>query len=129
MVDLESSAGSLFSSWLALWGVVRARASRGPMQVPWNLTSTGVACCLRLASFRRPASPVLGACGILYSRCLNVLLSHDLLSLTRACTDGRFRAAAALRQGVRQGSADDQDRGSADTAAEDDGERASRLVA
>lgn len=43
-----------------------------------------------------------------------------MVSLTRA--GGRVRAAAALRKGVRQGGADDQHRGHADTPAQKDGE-------
>lgn len=93
-----------------------------------NIPSNATACSCALPAFdgwrcRRQS----------VSCCLCLQSTHSLVffalwcvwvSLTRA--GGRVRAAAALRQGVRQGGADDQDRRSADTPAQKDGERTTR---
>lgn len=50
------------------------------------------------------------------------LFSAPVVSFTLTPTDGRVRDAAALRAGVPQGGADDQDRDSADSPTQKDGE-------
>lgn len=95
---------------------------------PRKLTTKGRAClpavCI-LPAFedrRRPCEieRVTWVVRLIHS---NFALMGVLVGLAHSTrTGGRVRAAAALRQGVRQGGPDDQERHSADTAGQNDGE-------